>query len=440
MEPLHAGSYVLEEVIAAGGFGVVHRARHRATALPAAVKVLRSAAAGDPVAAARFEREADVVRSLACPGVCEIFEHGRLADGRPYLAMELLQGESLGDRVAARGRLTVEEAIEILDPLAAALDAAHARGIVHRDVTPANVFLAEGRPAGRVVLLDFGVARLREAAGTLTGSRETVGTLLHAAPEQLVGSRVGPPADVYGLGALAYAMLTGRPPFGRRAGAALRQIRASARPDPPSAAAPIDPRLDAPILRALDRDPAARPRSAGDFVAELRGAARRSSPSPAASPAGSHAREAVAVHADVRAGPGGEDDEATLAALEAALPLVASELAGTGLVPLVETSTRLLLLGPAMDGTARRVLEAAARAYRRFAQASGGGTMLTIAVHAGELRSSAEGMLLPGGLANAVVWVPAVPAGVVASAEARVAAGDTGEAPPAAAGFFWIAR
>ncbi|MFT3775266.1 MAG: serine/threonine-protein kinase [Minicystis sp.] len=433
---LRAGSYLLEGEIARGGFGVVHRARHAVNATPAAVKVLHEAWSGDRVALTRFAREAEVVISIAHPHLVEIFEHGRLDDGRPYFAMELLHGSTLADHLAARGRMPVEETIGILDPIAAALDAAHARGIVHRDVKPSNVFLAEERPKGRVVLLDFGLAKLRDArAGTLTGSRDTLGTVLYMAPEQLLGSRVDARADVYALGALAYAMLTGQPPFGTSVGTALRQVRRSARPAEPSSAAPVDPALDAPILRALDRDAEQRFASAGEFVASLRAAASaREQPRPLAG------RPALAVHAEVRGGE--EDDESCLADLEAALPTVSAALSALGLVAVVETAMRLLLIDWSSNdpARARRVLDAAVEAHRRFTADPRGSVSLAIAIHAGQIPVSPEGTLLGGGLLDVASWLPAAPAGVIASRAALAGIDIDAEPVPGAADFCWIAR
>jgi serine/threonine-protein kinase len=429
---------VLEEVIGHGGFGAVHRAKHRRDDRVAAVKVLRAELAADAVTALRFAREIELLRSLEHPACCAFFDHGRLPDGRPYLAMELLRGETLAQHLAARGRLSAEEALAVVDPLAGALDAAHARGIVHRDLKPSNVFLAEERPRGRVVLLDFGVAHLRRAA-TLTASHVTVGAGLYVAPEQLAGSRVDARADVYALGALAYAMLTGRAPFGETTAAVLTALRRSAEPTPPSAVAPVDPALDAPVLRALARDPAARPALAGAFAAALRAAVR--APPPAVPAA--RARPALAVFAEVRVEPSAidEGDELWRDDVEAALPLVWSELGLEGLSPVRETATTILLVGgdPASREASPRVIEAAARAYRRFrARAARSPVRLSIAVHAGELHLDEDGTLLPAGLLDTASWVPAAPGGVAASRAAL--AEPRGEPLASAPAFTWIER
>lgn len=441
MRVTRAGSYVLEEELALGGFGAVYRARHEITGVPAAVKVLHAGWSRDEVALARFDREAEVVLSLAHPNVCEVFERGRVDDGRPYIAMELLAGSSLAAHLAARGRVPVDEVIAILEPLASALDAAHARGIVHRDVKLSNVFLADGRAKGRVVLLDFGVAKLCDAgAVVLTGAGDTVGTLLTMAPEQLMGSEVDARADVYAVGALAYVMLTGRPPFAGNASRVLLQIQKRARPAAPSSVAPIDAAFDAPILRALERDPGARFASAGELVASLRAASGAREPAPL--PSGAIHRDAFAVYAEVRMASSGEDDDAWLADAESALPVVSSELSAEGLVAVVETSSKLLLagFGERDPARARRAIDAAARAYRRFIASAdpSGPVSLGIALHAGAILVSPEGTLLGGGLIDVASWLPAAPPGVIAS---RALLADLeGDDVAGAPGFTWIAR
>ena len=438
-EDTRAGSYVLEGEISRGGFGVVYRARHEVTARPAAVKVQRRELAADATAVSRFEREIGVLLRLSHPHISEIHEHGRLHDGRPYFAMELLFGATLEQHLGARGRLSIGEVLAILAPLSEALDAAHAQGIVHRDLKPSNVFLADDRPRGRVVLLDFGVAKLR--AGTaLTGPSDLLGTLLYMAPEQFGGDAVDARADVYALGALAYAMLTGEPPFAEQIGQRLRLSRPTARPSPPSARAPIDPALDAPILRALDRDPARRTTSAGALVAEL--AAAASGPAPEGAPRGATLRATLALFAEVRVDPAliAAGDESWITDAEAALPIVSSELYGAGLVVVRETARTLLLVDvePGDPARASRVLAAAARAHQRFV-ARRPRVALAVTVHAGTVALNAEGALAGGGLLDVASWVPAAPAGVIASSAALVKPGGR-DPVPAAPGFYWIAR
>jgi serine/threonine-protein kinase len=442
MRDVRAGAYRLEEEIARGGFGIVHRAVHEATGRAAAVKVMHAEMFSDPTATVRFEREAEVVLALRHPNLIDIFEYGRLGDGRPYIAMELLSGASLEHRLGRQGRLPVEEVLAILGPLASALDAAHRHAVVHRDIKPSNVFLCDDGRNKRVVLLDFGVAKLLDSRGqALTASRGTLGTVLYMAPEQLLGSPVDARADVYSLGALAYAMLTGQAPFGDRDTLVLSRIHTHARPQRPSTCAPIDPALDEPLLRALAREPSDRPATAEAFVASL-AAATRAARAAIALPVGAIERPALAVHAEVLVAPLaiGEGDEALFADVEATLPLVLSELGREGLVAVAEDARHLLMVAPRQgDPTlAERVIEAARRAHRRFGLGPGRDARLglRIAVHAGVLLTSAEGTLLGGGLLDAASWAPAAAGGVVASSAALEGLARRGRPVASAPGFF----
>ncbi|MRG94051.1 serine/threonine-protein kinase [Polyangium spumosum] len=447
MDERWAGPYRLESVIARGGFGVVARATHAPTGRAAAVKVMHAELFADPTAIPRFEREAAIVCDLPHPNVVRVHEIGHLSDGRPYFAMELLDGESLDARLAAAGRLPLPETLDILEPLADALAAAHARGIVHRDIKPSNVFLAKNRAEGRVVLLDFGVAKLLDSAGpSLTASRATLGTLPFMAPEQVLGKPLDIRADVYALGALAFAMLTGKPPFGAQATAVVRQIHLHARPPRPSERAPLDPALDEPLLRALCRDPAGRQASAPELVRALRAAGETTKRPRTPGPAASSARPSMAVSALLRAEATAlaDGDEALLSALEMSLPLVSAELAAAGLVLVEETTTNLLAVSPTPPDPpfARRVLEACVRAYRRVLAGplSGQPAALGIALHVGALHASEAGTILPGGLLDVAAWSPGPLSGVVATREALLGQ-DLPRSPcPSDGRFFFLER
>jgi serine/threonine protein kinase len=275
--PRQVGAFVVREKIAAGSFGEVFRAEREGDGAPAAIKIMRAELAASGEAVARFALEIAATQRVGHPGVLAVLDSGRLPDGRLFLVTELLVGESLEARIARHGRLDRAEVLEILGPVAAALGAAHARGIVHRDVKASNVFLAdqEGRADRRIVLLDFGVAKLLdggESALTITG--DLVGTLACMSPEQILNRPVDPRTDVYALGVLAFRMLTGAPPFAARNPIALQQMHLFAAPRPPSAVADVAPALDAPILRALAKAPSARHESVEAFLAELRGEPR----------------------------------------------------------------------------------------------------------------------------------------------------------------------
>jgi eukaryotic-like serine/threonine-protein kinase len=273
--PERVGAFVIREEIAAGSFGAVFRAEHAESGAPAAVKIMHAELAASAEAVARFTLEIAAMQRVGHPGVLAVIDSGRLPDGRLYLVTELLAGESLEARLAARGRLDPGEILEILEPVCAALAAAHARGIVHRDVKASNIFLAEQGSGAerRVVLLDFGVAKLLDGGSALTTTGDLVGTLACMSPEQILNRPVDPRTDVYALGVLAFRMLTGSPPFVAKHPIALQQMHLFTAPRRPSAIAPVDPALDAPVLHALAKAPEGRPEGVEAFLSELRGAA-----------------------------------------------------------------------------------------------------------------------------------------------------------------------
>jgi predicted Ser/Thr protein kinase len=441
-----AGPYRLEKEIARGGFGVVYRATHAESGLPVAVKILHAELFDDPSTTARFEREAAVVLALRHPGIVKVHECGRLDDGRPFIAMELLAGESLEDHLGRAGTLTPAQALDILDPLADALEAVHAAGIVHRDIKPPNVFLAEGRPEARVVLLDFGIAKLLAAEGpSLTTSRAAIGTIPFMAPEQIQGGDIGVRADVYALGALVYNMLTGKAPFGTQVSVVLRQIHLHGQPQPPSQRAAVDPALDAPILAALARDPARRPATARAFAAALRAALPPAARPRAAPKPGALERPALAVFAEAHADLAALAcrDERLLDALEASLTAVRTSLTAIGLVPVQETARALLLLSPSPPDAAllEATITACIQAHTSALAIPGHHHLdLGITAHAAAVHTGEGGVLLPSGLMDPRSWAPPGLRGAAASREALSNATAGREPVAGSDGFYWLAR
>jgi len=241
------GRFTLEREVGEGGMGVVWAARDEAGA-PVAVKILKEVSAAER---RRFQREARLMQSFDHPGILDVREVVAVGDeGDVFLVMDLLAGESLGGRLGRVGRLTVEETVGVARPLVDALAVAHARGVVHRDVKPENVFLCT---SGRVVLLDFGMAKLTGAldlavSGWMTESGLILGTPHYMAPEQIYGERdVDARADVWSLGVVLYECLTGeRPVSGKSFGQLVRALQrreiadlSSRRADVPSALAEL---------------------------------------------------------------------------------------------------------------------------------------------------------------------------------------------------------
>ncbi len=240
-----------------------------------ALKVLRPQVAADETARRRFEREARSVAALTHPGIVQVYRFGEADDGRPYLLMQYVEGRSLEERLAAEGRLSVDEARRVLVDVASALEAAHKQGIVHRDVRPANVLIE--KDTGRVLLTDFGLAAVldtgRESATRLTLTGEMIGQPRFMSPEQIRGEKVTGQADVYQVGVLAYHLLTGEGPFGD--GPPARVLAAHLQQEPPELRN-LNPMVDADfaalVRRCLAKEPKHRP-TVADLKRKLGGEA-----------------------------------------------------------------------------------------------------------------------------------------------------------------------
>jgi eukaryotic-like serine/threonine-protein kinase len=263
--------YEIQRVVGRGAMADVFQARDRQADREVALKILRRtlAQSGEPVR--RFEREAHVQRMISHRNVAAFYDVGVTRRGNPFLVVELLRGRSLKDVLGDSGRVGVVHAASYAWQTLQGLAAVHAAGILHRDLKPANIMLEPSAgPVERVVLIDFGFASL-EGASKLTAAGHVVGSLSYMAPERLRGEVGDARADVYGLGVVLYELLVGRRPFVGADDMELVQLHLHELPEPPRAAAPdaaIPPRLEAIVLCALAKDPAARPKSAA-AMAEL---------------------------------------------------------------------------------------------------------------------------------------------------------------------------
>lgn len=243
-----------------GGMGVVYEATELRLQRPVALKLIVADRAADAEFRERFEVEARLAAAIDHPNVIPVYGAGE-QDGHPYLVMRLVQGTDLHRLLRGEGRLEPVRAARIVAQVAAALDAAHARGLVHRDVKPANVLLDRG---DHVYLTDFGLTRLTNADTRITESGRWLGTVDFASPEQLRGERCDARSDVYALGCVLYAALTGAPPLQRATVPAA--IHAQLHETPPRISARGAPAgFDRVMERALAKDPAVRYPSAGDL-------------------------------------------------------------------------------------------------------------------------------------------------------------------------------
>jgi serine/threonine-protein kinase len=253
MTGLVVGSYEMGNLIGRGGMGEVYEARHAESGERAAVKVLRRDALGSRERVTRFLRESEVAAQLDVPNVVKLLEVGRTRGEVPYLAMELLEGVDLAQQLRESGRMRPEQVADLVAQVGAALDAARAAGIVHRDIKPQNLFLARHGDDSLWKVLDFGISKLVHSSGTLTKDH-VVGTPGYMAPEQARGGDVDHRTDLYALGVVAYRALTGRPPF---TGEDLRNVLYDvvfALPTRPSALAKLPSDIDLVLAIAMAKE------------------------------------------------------------------------------------------------------------------------------------------------------------------------------------------
>ncbi len=259
------GHYCVIGKLGSGGMGVVYKAKDTHLGRFAALKFLPEEMTRDRQALERFWREARSASALDHPNICTVYEVGETA-GRPFIAMQLLEGETLKERLKGEP-LSIQETLGIATQLADALDAAHSKEIIHRDIKPANVFLTSRNQA---VILDFGLAK-RPSDPFLTTPGITIGTAYYMSPEQVRGERMDGRTDIFSLGAVLYEMITGRKPFSGENAAAIFASIERDNPLPPSHWNPQTPaQLDRIIDKALKKDPASRYQTASALLADLK--------------------------------------------------------------------------------------------------------------------------------------------------------------------------
>ncbi len=267
-KPWQLGNYEILEQIGCGGMGVIYRARQRHSLRIVAVKRVLSYRADSHGALERFRREAQAVASLDHPNILPIYEVSESEDGLPFFSMKFAEKGSLRENIASL-RDEPRKCVQMMAKVARAVDYAHGRGVLHRDLKPGNILLDD---RGEPLVSDFGLAKLLDANNDLTRSLTTFGTAGFIAPEQAGGAAADftAAADVYGLGAVLFNLLAGRPPFlGSNPVSVIRQASETQAPKLRSLAPSLDRDLETICARCLERDPKARYQSAGELAADL---------------------------------------------------------------------------------------------------------------------------------------------------------------------------
>jgi len=285
------GSYRLTQFIDQGGMGVIYLAEPADGFFrrQAAVKLIRADL--DPKQYRRFRREVQILADLRHPNLVFLYEAGRMAGGRPYLAMEYVEGENLRDWLQARGAMPLAMIVDVMKQVCAGLDAAHAASVIHRDIKPGNIVFSENGGELSVKVLDFGIAaRMDSDSRDLSGTHDVIGTLIYMSPEQLQakkGDELTPASDIYSLGLTVYELLTGRLAITGSSPAEIISKHLIEMPVPPSHFGQyqdIPAAVDRVVMKALAKRPEERYQSASEFAAALQIASLKTEPLPVPQP------------------------------------------------------------------------------------------------------------------------------------------------------------
>lgn len=259
------GRYRIEKEAGRGAMARVYQAVEVLTGRRVAIKLLPPDAA-TTTNAERFQREISVTKTLDHPNILALIDSGA-GDGLYWYVMPFVAGETVREALVTRGLMAIPDALQIVAQVGSALTYAHGKGIVHRDLKPENIMISEGR----ALVVDFGLARALDVQSNLTGTGMPLGTPAYMSPEQITGAAdADPRADLYSFACVGYEMLTGRPPFVGTTVLQLLQGHLGQVPDPPSRhRQELGPRIDAALLKALEKRPEARQASVDQFLTEL---------------------------------------------------------------------------------------------------------------------------------------------------------------------------
>ena len=259
--------YEVESVVGSGGVGVLYRARQLRLNRPVALKLVEPDVAADPLIRERLRREARTVAALDHPNVVPLYEAGE-ANGAVYIVTRWIDGTELGALIRRDHPIRPARAARLAAQIASALEVAHEKGLIHRDVKPSNAIVTS---EDHVYITDFGLTKRAASMSGFTAAGQMLGTIDYAAPEQIEGGEAGPRGDVYGLACVLYEILTGTAPFAREAGG-MAKMWAQLNADPPSVRElrpDVPPALDEAIARALAKRPEDRPTAAAFGAAIL---------------------------------------------------------------------------------------------------------------------------------------------------------------------------
>ncbi len=269
--------YLIEQRLGSGGMCDVYRARHIAMDKEIAIKILKPELAADSKIAQRFEQEARAASRVRHPHAIDVTDYGIGAHNTPYLVMQLVDGQTVRELIAEFGPLTIERVTNILRQASGALEAAHSVGVIHRDIKPDNIIIAQVDGEDWIEVVDFGVAKIQEDVNrraALTGENFIIGTPRYMSPEQCEEKPVDARSDIYSLGVVAYEMLTGDAPFDGNSSTRLLMAHVAEPPPPLRHKRPdISPEIEAVVMRALEKNPDLRQQSAAEFAREFEMAA-----------------------------------------------------------------------------------------------------------------------------------------------------------------------